>query len=69
MVNLYPWVRQIQIKYKNIGEPVSVGETRSNFPLLASSAIALENTYNVDDRGDDGNDDVLANHGDNYLDD
>ena len=46
-----------------------MGETRGNLPLLASSTAALENTHNLDDRGDDGNDDVLANHGDNYLDD
>ena len=47
-----------------------MGETRGNLPLLASRAAALENTQSyVDDRGDDGNDDVLANHGDNYLDD
>ena len=45
-----------------------MGETRSNLPLLASRATALENTHNVDDRGDDGNDDdILANHGDNDL--
>ena len=78
MVNLYPWVRQIQIqiqiqKYENYvdvnGEPVSVGETRSNLPLLASSTAALKNKHNVDDRGDDGNDGILANHGDNDLND
>ena len=46
-----------------------MGETRSNLPLLASSAAALENTHNVDDRGDDGNDGILANHGDNDLND
>ena len=51
------------------GEPVSVGETRSNLPFLASSATALKNKHNIDDRGDDGNDDVLGNHGDNDIND
>ena len=38
-----------------------MGETRGNLPLLASRAAALENTQNyVDDRGDDGNDGILA---------
>ena len=54
-------------KYKYNGEPVSVGETRGNLPLLASRSAALKNKHNLDDRGDDGNDDVLANHGDDDL--
>ena len=47
-------------KNKNNGEPVSVGETRGNLPLLASSGIALEKKHNVDDRCYDGNDGILA---------